>query len=147
MLSKSCIYGLRAVLYLASQAQDGYVSIREISGRLGFSYAFLTKVLQGLTRAGLLCSQRGPNGGVALARPAGEITLAEIVALIDGPQLFEACVLGLPRCGSDQPCLLHQRWAPVRADIESLFGDTTVREMADEGSLFLELNKTKDSQT
>jgi Rrf2 family iron-sulfur cluster assembly transcriptional regulator len=145
MLSKSCIYGLQAVLYLASQKQDGYVSIREISDSLGFSYAFLTKVLQELTRRGLLQSLRGPHGGVVLARPAEEITLAEIVEAIDGPRLFEACILGLPTCGSDQPCLLHERWAPLRGEIEALFGETTIREMVEEGRSFSSEKRTKDS--
>ncbi len=145
MLSRSCIYGLQAVLFLASQKAEGYVPIHRVSESLGFSHAFLTKVLQVLTQAGLHRSLRGPNGGVALARPASEITLVEIVEAIDGPALFEACILGLPRCGEDQPCLLHERWAPVRGDIQALFARTSVQEMVTREEARLYSLGTKDA--
>ena len=64
LLSRSAEYGLRAALYLASLEPSGFVSIRDISDHLGLSFHFLTKIFQKLTRAGLLHSYRGPNGGV-----------------------------------------------------------------------------------
>ena len=110
MLSKSCEYGLRATLYLASLDGDGYVPINTISEELGISFSFPTKIFQKLNDAGLLTSQRGPKGGVALNRPADEMTLYEIVVAIDGDDLFEVCVLGLPGCGDAEPCPLHDQW-------------------------------------
>src|SRR5690625_7578709 len=86
---------MRATLHLATLKSDGYVSIRAISEELDISFHFLTKIFQKLTQAGILASFRGPNGGVALARPATRITLLDIVIAIDGPELFTECVLGL----------------------------------------------------
>ena len=130
MLSKSCIYGIQAVLYLASQKPGQYVSIREISSTLGISYPFLTKVLQQLTRSGLLKSLRGPHGGVVLTRSPAQITLAEIIAEIDGNGLFEACFLGLPTCDVDQPCPMHDCWAPLRGTLHTTLRTTSVMELA-----------------
>ena len=100
MLSNSCEYGLRATLYLASLDEEGYVPIGTISEELDISFPFLTKIFQKLNDAGLLTSQRGPKGGVALTQPADEVTLYEIVVAIDGEDLFQECVLGLPGCGN-----------------------------------------------
>lgn len=131
LLSKSCEYGLRATLYLVTLKREGYVSIREISEELDISFHFLTKIFQKMTQAGLLESFRGPNGGIMLARPAGQITLRDIVLAIDGPDLFRECVLGLPGCGNERPCPMHSRWAVERERIEAMFGRTTLAEMGD----------------
>ena len=144
LLSKSCEYGLRAMLYLATlgdgEDPDGdgavdptreYVSIRTVSDELDIGFSFLTKVFQQLNGAGLLTSKRGPGGGVALTRPPAEIHLHEIVVAIDGDDLFEECVLGLPGCGEAQPCPLHDRWTETRSDLEATFRDTTLAEVPD----------------
>lgn len=129
MLSKSCEYGLRATLYLASLERDGYVSIGTISEELEISFPFLTKIFQKLNEADLLSSRRGPKGGVALTKPADEVTLHEIVVAIDGDDLFEECVLGLPGCGDAEPCPLHDQWSEERDRVEELFRETTLAEL------------------
>jgi Rrf2 family protein len=131
LLSKSCEYGLRASLYLASKKQQGYVSIGEISDELQISFHFLTKIFQKLTQAGLMESYRGPKGGIALARPANQIRVKDIVVAIDGSDLFTECVLGLPGCGDQKPCPMHHRWAVERERLEAMFANTTLAEMGD----------------
>jgi Rrf2 family protein len=129
MLSKSCEYGLRAALYLASLDEEGYVPISTISEELDISFPFLTKIFQKLNDAGLLESQRGPKGGVALTRPAEDVTLYEIVAAIDGDALFRECVLGLPNCGDADPCPLHEQWVPKREQLETMFRNASLAEL------------------
>jgi Rrf2 family iron-sulfur cluster assembly transcriptional regulator len=131
MLSKSCEYGLRATLYLASLDHDGYVSIGTISDELDISFPFLTKIFQKLNDAGLLTSQRGPKGGVALTKPADEVTLHDIVVAIDGDDLFRECVLGLPNCGEAEPCPLHDEWTEERSRVEKMFQTATLAELPD----------------
>lgn len=132
LLSKSCEYGIRASLYLAARHEEGYLSIGEISNELDISFHFLTKIFQKLTQAGLMTSYRGPNGGIALARPASQITLLDIFLAIDGPALFTECVLGLPGCGNQTPCPMHNQWAEQRARLEAMFAKTTLAEMGDD---------------
>ena len=105
------------------------MSIGTISEELDISFPFLTKIFQKLNDAGLLDSRRGPNGGVALTLPAEEITLYEIVVAIDGDDLFEECVLGLPGCGEAEPCPLHEQWADERDRVENMFQNTTLAEL------------------
>lgn len=130
MISKSCSYGIQASVFVAAVGEGGFVPIREISSRLGISQHFLTKVLQGLSRKGIMRSFRGPNGGVALAAPPERLTLRDLILAVDGPALFETCVLGLPHCGVEKPCPLHDRWQEVRCGIDAALGETTVAEMA-----------------
>lgn len=131
LLSRSCEYGIRAALHLAGQPPNTLVPIRTISDELGLPYAFLAKIAQALIGAGLLTSTRGPHGGVALARPASQITLEEIVRAIDGPAVFTECVLGLPGCGNRTPCPLHEQWAVARSKAHAMFALSTLASVAE----------------
>ena len=133
LLSKSCVYGLRASLFIASQSNGEYISIREMSEKLDISFHFLTKTLQELTKAGLMESQKGPKGGVRLTRPGSEISLFEIVVAIDGFDLFTECALGLPGCGTEKPCPLHEKWAGTRENMREMLEETTLVELAHKG--------------
>lgn len=154
LLSKSCEYGLRAMLYLGLEvgtdhtAEDSeavasgvssssqsssrrYVSIQTIGDSLDIGESFLTKVFQQLNDAGLLASKRGRGGGVTLTRPPGKISLYEIVVAIDGNDLFHECVLGLPGCGEAQPCPIHDHWTDERDRMKATFQATTLAEVPD----------------
>ncbi len=130
ILSNACDYGIRAALYVATQRNRKFVPIREISQKLQISFHFLTKILQILTQANLMTSFRGPNGGVAFARDPDNITLMDIIRAIDGPGLFEKCVLGLSDCGDEHPCPLHERWAEIREELRQMFESNSLARMA-----------------
>jgi Rrf2 family protein len=131
VLSKSCEYGLRALTYLATRENNQFYSIKSISDDLNLSFHFLTKILQNLTERGILFSVKGPRGGVVLARKPSEIMLIEIVAAIDGTAVFHECIMGLPGCGHEQPCPLHEKWSMARVMLKNLFEATTLAEAAE----------------
>ena len=133
LLSKSCVYGLRASLFLASNQNRQYISIKELSEKLDISFHFLTKILQQLTAVDLLESLKGPNGGVRLSKPGDEITLLDVVIAIDGDELFTECVLGLPGCGMEKPCPFHNHWMDTRDDIREMLETNSLAKMAEEG--------------
>jgi len=130
MLSQSCKYGIWAVLYMASDPDRDFISIREISNELKISFHFLTKILQSLTRAKIIVSMRGANGGVSLARPAKDINLHEIIVAIDGDDIFTSCVLGLPGCGNEKPCPLHNKWVDNREAVTGMCENTNLKDLA-----------------
>lgn len=131
LLSKSCVYGIRASLYMATLKDRDFLSIREISDKLNISFHFLTKILQQLTSAELMESFRGPNGGIRLSKQPDEIKLIEVVSAIDGMSLFTECALGLPGCGIQRPCPLHDKWADTRDQIYNMLANTTLTELAE----------------
>lgn len=130
VFSKTCNYGVRAALYIATQKERQFLTIREISEKLNISFHFLTKILQILTQKNILVSVKGPKGGVALARPATAINLLEIIEAIDGLGFFKQCVLGLDECDDEQPCPLHDEWGEMRGRIRSILEETSLAEMA-----------------
>lgn len=133
LLSKSCVYGLRATVYLASHGNEQFVPIRQLSERLDISFHFLTKILQQLTAEGMLESFKGPNGGVRLTQPGSEIPIMDVILAIDGPALLTECALGLPGCGVAKPCPLHDKWAKTRDSIREMFENTTLTDLAKKG--------------
>lgn len=124
---------MRAALFLASNQDGNYTSIREMSDRLDISFHFLTKILQQLTAENLMESYKGPNGGVRLSKPGDDVTLIEIVEAIDGPDLLTECALGLPGCGTAKPCPLHDKWADTRDGIRKMLEGTTLVELVKKG--------------
>ncbi len=132
LISKSSEYGLRAALYIAAHPAGTYVSIGEMSKELGISFHFLTKILQKLTHGGLLKSVRGAKGGIALARPARQISLLDIVQHLEGLDLFDNCILGLAGCGEQKPCPLHRHWGRERTRIQAMFRKMTLERLARE---------------
>lgn len=133
LLSKSCVYGLRASLYLASQDNGEYMPIGKMSKKLDISFHFLTKILQQLSAAELMESYKGPNGGIRLAKPGEEVSLLEIVVAIDGPELLTECALGLPGCGIEKPCPLHDTWSKTRDSVRGMLEETTLTKLAEKG--------------
>lgn len=133
LLSKSCVYGLRAALYLANQEKGKFIPIRQMSDKLEISFHFLTKILQQLTAEGILESFKGPNGGVRLVRNGNEIPLMDVVVAIDGSKLLTECALGLPGCGIKAPCPIHDKWAETRDSIREMLEQSTLTELVDKG--------------
>lgn len=131
LLTSTCNYAIRASLHVAAENPGAgtFVSTRRIAEDLDVSFPFLTKVLLGLTQHGILVSQRGAAGGVALARPAATIMLIDIVTSAGGDTIFGECVLGLPKCSDESPCALHHSWKEERLRIESLFRDTSLADL------------------
>lgn len=117
-------------MYLASKKdRTGFVSIGEISERLDISFHFLTKTFQTLTQQGILESYRGPNGGIALNKPAEEIFLIDIVKILEGEDFFDKCLLGLPGCGEFAPCPVHDFWKVAKRAMKHEFEITSLAEM------------------
>ncbi len=132
LLPKTSTYALRAVLYIASTGKEQkFVPIRQISDDLNISFHFLTKIIQILSQHGLMTSYRGPAGGVALAKPASEISLIEIITALEGIDFFEGCILALPNCGDEAPCPLHDYWGKMRDELKDMFEQTSLDELSE----------------
>ena len=131
MLSNTCKYALRALIYLAKFSRpDKRVGIKKISEDLELSAPFLGKILQNLVKQKLLVSTKGPNGGFSLAKSAGEITLWDIVTNVDGEEFFTNCLIGLEPCNTydkSRPlCPVHWQYSKLRNEISKFYKETTL---------------------
>jgi Rrf2 family protein len=141
IFSKTCEYGLQAMIYLAVVQKK--VGIAEISEKQELPSHYLSKILQSLVRAKILLSAKGPTGGFWLAKPATDIPLSDIVDAIDGLESLEQCGLGLKKCDSKQPCAIHHQFKPHREAILELFYMTTLQDIMNKyesGECVLNLN-------
>lgn len=132
MLSTACKDAIRAMIYIAKNNKDNFVSISEIAKELNLSFYFLSKILQKLVKGELLKSYRGPNGGVKLAKSVEDIRLIDIIEIIDGTKFFSECILGLEKCSDDKPCPIHYMWVDKREEIQKMFENTTLKDIVED---------------
>ena len=132
MFSQTVEYALRAVVHLASEA-PGPCTTEEIAKATRVPQAYLAKVLQNLVQAGVVRSQRGIGGGIALVNTPEELTILEVVNAVDPIGRIKVCPLGLAAHGV-RLCPLHKRLDNALAQVEEAFRSTTLREILDEPS-------------
>ncbi len=130
MLSQTAEYALRAVLLIAASGRDHPIGAGRLAAELGLPQNYLSKTLHVLSRAGVLDSTRGKFGGFRLARPAGAITLLEVVRPFDEISSGRACLLGLPVCSDQTACAAHRKWKRVSERVAEFFRETTVADLA-----------------
>ena len=132
MFSQTVEYALRAVVHLASEGPAARTT-EEIAKATRVPQAYLAKVLQSLVQAGVVRSQRGIGGGIALAKPPEELTILEVVNAVDPIRRIQVCPLGLAAHGV-RLCPLHKRLDNALAQVEEAFRSTTLREVIDDPS-------------
>jgi len=134
MLSSTCKYGIRAIVYIAGNSKKGEnIGIKRISHNLDLPMPFLAKILQQMAKKKILNSTKGPHGGFSLARDPREIYIIEVVKAIDGDDVFHRCVLHNDNCisadRSRTQCTLHDDYVKARSKIEKLFENKTVQNL------------------
>jgi Rrf2 family protein len=132
MFSKSCQYALRAVIYLAERkAQEKNVGVKEIAEALKMPQQFLSKILQQLSKHGLISSIKGPNGGFYISEANASVTLLDIVECMDGRGALNGCILGLPACSVENPCPLHHHFYGSREGLKATLNDCAIGSLLD----------------
>lgn len=131
MLSNTCKYAVRALIYLGRFSENGEkIGIKKISGDLDIPTPFLGKILQSLVKHKILSSTKGPNGGFGLGKSADEITLYEIVKTVDGEDFFLNCLISFESCSvhreEGKPCAVHKRFNNVRSGLMEFYSQTTI---------------------
>ena len=132
MISQTAEYALRIIIYLASL--DGApATIAQIASATKTPQGYLSKVLRNLAKGGLLRSQRGLHGGSTLARPPADMTVWDVVEVVDPIQRIRTCPLGLKNHGVAL-CPLHRRLDQAIASVEAAFRATTIADVVAEPS-------------
>lgn len=127
MFSSTAEYALRAVVQLATESETALTAQR-IAEVTRVPAGYLSKIMQDLVRAGIATSQRGPNGGFTLARPAAKITVLDVVNAVDPIHRITECPLGLPEHGKNL-CRLHRRLDDAIALVETSFREASIADM------------------
>jgi len=125
-------YGILAVYYIARQRRNEFISIDEIAENSKIPKPYLSKILQNLSRGGILLSRRGTGGGFALSRPPCDINLREIIEVIEGKIYFVNCLLTASLCDNSQVCPISPMWQHLQNFIMEIIASVTVADIIDD---------------
>lgn len=142
MFSKTCEYGIRAAVYIASQSTlSRKVGLKEVAKEIDSPEAYTSKILQKLVKGGVIISEKGPTGGFSFEpKQLANATLEQVVLAIDGNELFVKCGLGLKQCNDLAPCPMHGKFKVIRDELQKMLRSTNVVELSkrlDKGLGFL----------
>ncbi len=127
LYSKPCLYAIRALLYLALREDSGPCLAQEIADREGMPRHYLSKILKDLVSARILISNMGPGGGFVLRKDPSRLSLMQIVQVFDDIHTdLKSCAIGWARCSDEKPCLVHERFKPLREQIHQYLNETTL---------------------
>lgn len=129
-LSKLTDYATVVMTRLA-QAPDDLHSAQALADRTLVEVPTVSKVLKQLGRAGLVVSQRGAQGGYRLARPAREITVAEIIAAMEGPLGMTECSVHKGLCSQESVCSVRRNWRKISRAIVAALDEVSLADMAE----------------
>jgi Rrf2 family protein len=132
MLSQTIEYALRAMVCIAGLEAGATLNSESIALKTKVPQGYLSKVLRDLVVAELVVSQRGPNGGFALARPAASISLLDVINAVDPITRIRKCPLDNP--AHMKLCPLHQRIDDALDVIAQQFERTNLAEMLESNS-------------
>ena len=119
-----------AIVVLGKMGRDGVVSVAQLAQESRVPAPTVAKLLKQLAQAGVVVSQRGAAGGYALARPAVDITVAEVIAALEGPISLTACVDGAEgHCEVERLCPMRGNWDRVNRAIRAALESVTLADM------------------
>jgi len=117
-ITRETDYAIRCVLHL-SESPHEVIMVDGIAKAKSIPKSFLSKILQKLTKAGIVESYRGANGGFKLARKPEKISLFDVIEVIEGSVAMNRCAVDKKLCGLSSTCIVHPVWIDLRKIVEN----------------------------
>jgi len=117
------------VMTLLAEQPDGVHSAAELAGQARLEPPTVSKLLKRLARAGLVSATRGVRGGYRLARPAARISVADIVAAMEGPIGVTQCATAAGQCDHEPHCGVRGNWRRISEIVESALRGVSLADM------------------
>jgi FeS assembly SUF system regulator len=128
-ISKETDYGVLLLTLMARGPDSVSISARELSQRSGLPLPMVSKILKLLARGGVLSSQRGPKGGYALTRRPDRISVADVVAALEGPVSITECIEHPGDCRQEATCGVRGNWAVINTVVREALSRVSLVEM------------------
>jgi len=132
MFSKACEYAIKAVLHVAHKSREGArVGVKDIAKAIDSPEAFTGKIMQQLSKSGIIQSIKGPSGGFWIGEEERKAAnLRNIVKVFDGDKLYTECGLGLKHCNDLRPCPVHHEYKEIRDALVKMHTDINLDDLA-----------------
>ncbi len=127
-ISKIADYGTKILLAMAAQPEQKFAA-SELTALSKVALPTVSKILKELTKAGLLLSHRGSQGGYQLARAPGAISLAQIVSVLDGDIAMTECEHHMGCCEMEASCEVKDSWATISSVIYDVLQGISLQQM------------------
>jgi len=128
-MSTKAQYAVRAMVSLNLHAEEGPVSIKDISARESISLPYLEQLFVKLRRGEIVTSVRGPGGGYRLARPAAEIRVDQIIDSVEETLVPVSCMDEAGHCVCDDHCVTHTVWQGLGDKIREFLASITLDDL------------------
>lgn len=133
ILSTKGRYGLKMMYEFALNYGSGPMSLKEVAHKQRLSDTYLEQLIAYLRKAGLVNSIRGAQGGYELSRPPEEITVGEIIRILEGPLAPSECVIDdEPDCANAGYCATRLIWEKIMEGINNVIDSITLRDMVND---------------
>lgn len=130
MITREADYALRAIIYLAKHADDGYSPTSEICEAMEIPYRFLRKISRAMVDSGIVKAQRGKQGGLLLGVDPKKLSLLEILKIFDKRALaINLCCRDKGLCSRAGKCEAHEYFASIQRKLEKEFSSVTIADL------------------
>lgn len=131
MFNKETEYALRGLVYIQIKNLEGHrPGIAEIAKEIEAPAFYTAKILQRLVRQGFVASLKGKGGGFYFDSSKPDLPIKELISATEGNKTFDGCGFGLKHCDGENPCPLHDQYAPIRDAINNLVSTETIQSLA-----------------
>ncbi|MFA5818183.1 MAG: Rrf2 family transcriptional regulator [Bacteroidales bacterium] len=131
MFNKETEYALRGLVYIQIQNLSGRKpGVAEIAKEIDAPPFFTAKILQRMARQGFVESLKGKGGGFYFNNDKPDLPIKDLIVVIEGGKILSGCGFGLRNCDTNNPCPLHQQYAPIRDAIDKLVSTETIQSLA-----------------
>jgi Rrf2 family protein len=136
MFTKETEYAIRGLVYIKLQnLKNRRPGVEEIAREIEAPHFYIAKILQRLVRSGYLRSLKGKGGGFFIEKSDPDLSLFDVAKALQGTSFLTACGFGLKKCDENNPCPLHEKYAPVRDSMNRLISEETISGIA--GKLYV----------
>jgi Rrf2 family protein len=134
-LSNTAQYAIRILAYMAVKPGEVF-SAGDIVKELKISDKYLKRLMTTLSKARIVRSIQGRNGGFVFQKLPENISLSEIINAVENIEKYQGCILGFSECSDENPCALHERWSKIKRDTNDLFFSVTLAQFVEQSKNF-----------
>ncbi len=131
-LSKTSKYAIKLLTYMATQDAEMFKS-KELCETLDIPYKYLSAIITNLSKAGIISSSKGRNGGITFTKDLSEVTLQDITDITESTDIHQ-CIMGFGKCKESDKCLLHDSWKAPKESVVNDFLSQTLQDIKNNAS-------------
>ena len=127
-LSKTSEYALRVLSFMINSDMQVF-SAKYLIDTLDVPDKYLRRLMTDLSKSGFIKSMKGRDGGYIFAKNANTIHISQVIDAVEGMDKYEGCIMGFGDCSDDNPCSLHENYAPIKEQLIIFLSTTTISEL------------------